>query len=169
MPFATDKNVALFVEPLTGTMELYKINTPQRMSCFIAQIAHESGSLRYVKELASGSAYDTGKLAVDLGNTPEDDGDGEKYKGRGLIQITGNFNYKMLSRDLGVDFINFPQLLEEPLYASTSAGWFWNRGNLNELADKMDFKAITRRINGGLNGYEDRLKYLELAKKVFSI
>lgn len=169
MPSATQANIDRFIDPINQTLQKYFINTPERMACFIAQIAHESGCLRWVKELANGEAYDVGNLAVDLGNTPEDDGDGERLKGRGLIQITGTYNYKSLSKEFGIDFLANPELLEQPLYASLSAGWFWNTRKLNMLADKMDFKTITKRINGGTNGYEDRLKYLELAKKTFSI
>jgi putative chitinase len=169
MPYATAQNIERFIQPLNDAMQKYGITTPERVACFLAQLAHESACLRYTKEIATGKAYDTGKLATDLGNTPEADGDGQKYKGRGLIQITGTYNYKALAKEFGVDFTSNPELLEGPVYASLSAGWFWQTRRLNELADKMDFKTITKRINGGLNGYEDRLKYFELAKKEFSI
>lgn len=149
------KNIDVFLEPLQRTLEKYQINTPKRIACFLAQIAHESGSLRYVKELASGEAYEGRK---DLGNIYV--GDGVKFKGRGLIQITGRANYEALGKYLGVDLIAKPELLEQPLYAALSAGWFWDKRKLNALADIMNFEKITRLINGGLNGYEDRLKYL---------
>lgn len=158
------KNIDVFLEPLQRTLEKYEINTPKRIACFLAQIAHESGSLKYVKELASGQAYEGRK---DLGNVYV--GDGVKFKGRGLIQITGRANYEALGNYLDTDLIAKPELLEEPLYAALSAGWFWDKRKLNELADRMNFEKITRLINGGLNGYADRLKYLEAAKKVLNV
>ena len=95
---------------------------------FIAQIGHESGQLKYSEEIASGKAYEGRK---DLGNTQQ--GDGVKFKGRGLIQITGRFNYIQLSKDLGEDFIKNPELLSTPKYAVQSACWFWNKNKLNDL------------------------------------
>lgn len=158
------KNIDVFLEPLQNTLEKYQINTPKRIACFLAQIAHESGSLRYVKEIASGEAYEGRK---DLGNIYV--GDGVKFKGRGLIQITGRANYQALGKYLGIDLIAKPELLEQPLYAALSAGWFWDKRKLNALADIMNFEKITRLINGGLNGYEDRLKYLDAAIKVLNV
>jgi len=169
MPYANDKNIAAFVDPLNKTMDKYQINTPRRAAAFLAQLAHESGSLLYVKELASGAAYDTGKLAEMLGNTPEADGDGEKYKGRGLIQITGTTNYKKLSEALGQDFFNNPPLLEQPMWAAMSAGWFWNSRNLNVYADKDDFLNITKKINGGTNGWADRVTHWNRCMKALGV
>lgn len=164
MPHATAENLEKFTQPLNETMEKYQINTPQRISCFLAQLAHESGCLKYVRELADGKAYEGRK---DLGNS--ESGDGVKFKGRGLIQITGKINYAALSKEFGQDFLQHPELLEGPVWATMSAGWFWSTRKLNEFADMMAFERITKRINGGLNGYADRLKYLELAKKTFNI
>jgi putative chitinase len=161
---AEPAKIDIFLGPLNETMAKYEINTPLREAHFLAQVGHESGELRYVRELASGQAYDVGRLAASLGNTPEDDDDGERYKGRGLIQITGTANYKALSKDLGCDFLANPERLEEPAYAAMSAGWFWNKRKLNRLADLDDLKRITKRINGGLNGLEDRKRIYELAK-----
>jgi putative chitinase len=158
------KNIDVFLEPLNQALEKYEINTPKRIACFLAQLAHESGSLKWVKELATGEAYEGRK---DLGNIYV--GDGVKFKGRGLIQITGRANYQSLGKYLGVDLIANPELLEQPLYAALSAGWFWSTKKLNQLADVMDFEKITKRINGGLNGYTDRLKYLENAKNALSV
>jgi len=166
---ATDKRIYLFLEPLNETMERYEINTPLRQAHFLSQVGHESGELHYVRELASGKAYDTGKLAKALGNTPEADGDGQRYKGRGLIQITGTANYRTLGADLGEDFLAHPELLETPHYAALSAGWFWNKKNLNSFADQDAIKTITKRINGGVNGLEDRKRLLEIAKKVLNV
>ena len=150
---------------LEEAMVEHAINTPARQAMFLAQVAHESGRLQFVKELASGEAYDTGPLAARLGNTPEDDDDGRKYKGRGLIQITGHDNYRICGEALGLPLLNSPELLELPNYAAKSAAWFWESHGLNELADSGDFQRITKRINGGLNGYSDRLKLLAAAQE----
>jgi putative chitinase len=154
-----------YVAELLKTMERYQINTPIRQAAFLAQVAHESDNFRAVLEYASGIAYEARK---DLGNVQV--GDGVKYKGRGLIMVTGRDNYTKISQDLCVNFIDNPQLLESPKYASLAAGWFWNRNKLNTIADtiKIPFKKsdkgfilLTRKINGGLNGFGDRVKFLE--------
>lgn len=170
MPFAGHR-AGVFLGPLNSAMVEFEINTPARQAAFLAQIGHESGSLRYVRELASGEAYDTGRLAERLGNTPEDDGDGELYRGRGLIQITGRANYRDCSGELYGSpdhLLEHPEILELPDPACRSAGWFWKSRGLNELADRGDFTKITRRINGGTNGIEDRLAYYERAKGVLT-
>lgn len=150
-----------YVEPLNATMNEFEINAnPARETHFLAQVAHESGGFNYVRELASGAAYEGRE---DLGNT--EPGDGVRFKGRGLIQITGRSNYRDCGVDLGLDLLANPELLEEPTNAARSAGWFWNSRNLNEIADRGDTKAITKKINGGLNGYQDRLTYLTLAQE----
>lgn len=170
MPFAHAR-ADVFIDPLNAAMVEFDVNNPLREAAFLAQVAHESGELRYVRELASGAAYDTGAKAVALGNTPGDDGDGERYKGRGLIQITGTNNYRECSAALFGDadlLLRSPERLEEPGAASRSAAWFWSSHGLNALADKGDFLLITKRINGGTNGYKERVAYYERAKKVFS-
>lgn len=154
-----------FLEPLNGAMKEFGIDNGARIAAFLAQVAHESGELRYVRELASGEAYET---RTDLGNTPERDGDGPRYRGRGLIQITGGDNYRACGAALGADFISSPELLELPSFAARSAGWFWATKELNELADKGDFLLITRRINGGTNGWKARVGYYERAKEVLA-
>lgn len=169
MPSATDANIDKFLGPLNVAMIKYDISTPKRAAAFLAQLAHESGSLRYVREIASGEDYDTGSKAASLGNTPEKDGDGQKYKGRGLIQITGRANYKALSVALNFDFIKEPEKLELPGAAAMSAGWFWNLRGLNKHADANNFERITKMINGGLNGYEDRLKKWATCKKALGV
>lgn len=161
----------VFVPALNAAMSKYAIITRLRMAAFIAQIGHESGQLQWVRELGSDqylSKYDTGTLAKRLGNTPEADGDGQKYRGRGLIQITGRANYEACSEALFCDsrLLNTPELLENPVYAALSAGWFWQRASLNTLADKGDFLTITKRINGGTNGLADREALYERALKV---
>lgn len=147
----------------------FGITTSLRMAHYLAQIAHESAELKYTKELASGAAYDTGRKAIMLGNTPEADGDGQKYKGRGLIQLTGKANYKAYKEYCGFDVVAKPELLEQPLGATRSSMWFWWKHGLNALADKDDVKAVTKRINGGYNGLASRTKYLAVAKKALGI
>lgn len=162
----------VFLVPLNDAMAEFGIDTARRVAAFLAQIAHESGELRYVRELASGTAYDTGRLAERLGNTPAADGDGQRYKGRGLIQITGQDNYRACSMALygdGETLIANPELLESPAPAARSAAWFWWSRGLNVLADcPNSFQAITKRINGGLNGYAARVMYFERAKAVLA-
>lgn len=168
MPYA-GKRAEVFLDPLNRAMAEFEINRPLRQAAFLAQVAHESGSLRYVRELASGEAYDTGRLAERLGNTPEDDDDGERYRGRGLIQITGTDNYRACSVALfgdGQHLLDHPELLEQPDLAARSAAWFWWSRKLNVYADVQDFRAITRKINGGYNGMDDRLAYYDRAKGV---
>jgi len=164
MPYANAMALNQFCEPLNATLLKYDMLSPLRAAAFLAQIAHESGQLKYTQEIASGKAYEGRK---DLGNTQP--GDGVKFKGRGLIQITGRANYAAISKDLGVNFIDKPELLEGPLYAAESAGWFWKLKGLNALADIPNFEVITRRINGGLNGYAERLEYYKKAKEVVGI
>ena len=153
MPHAKSR-VQDFLEPLNAAMREFHINTPVRQAAFLAQIAHESGELRYVKEIASGAAYEGRK---DLGNTQP--GDGMRYKGRGLIQITGRNNYAECGKALGVDLITQPELLETNDLACRSAAWFWASHGLNDLADKGGFERITKRINGGYNGLKERQAY----------
>lgn len=165
------RNAGVFVPGLNAAMGKYAIITRLRMAAFIAQIGHESGQLRYVRELGGEAylaKYDTGSLAKRLGNTPEADGDGQKYRGRGLIQITGHYNYEACSEALFGDsrLLNTPELLEQPVYAAMSAGWFWQGRGLNSLADKGDFLGITKRINGGTRGQVDREVLYKRALKV---
>ncbi|WP_395608926.1 glycoside hydrolase family 19 protein [Pseudomonas sp. B22129] len=164
----------VFLPALNAAMSRFEIGQPKRIAAFLAQIAHESAELRYVRELGSDqylSKYDTGPLAVRLGNTPEADGDGQKYRGRGLIQITGRRNYLACSQALFGDdrLLQQPERLEQPQWACESAAWFWQSNGLNELADKDQFTTITRRINGGLNGLDDRLHFWARAKAVLCV
>ncbi|MFG0682857.1 glycoside hydrolase family 19 protein [Pseudomonas sp. xss_4] len=166
LPNAGSK-AGVFVPGLNATMGKFAIITRLRMAAFLAQIGHESGQLQYVRELGNDkylSKYDTGRLAQRLGNTPAADGDGQLYRGRGLIQVTGRFNYEALFGDSRL--LNTPELLEHPVYASMSAGWFWQKEGLNSLADKCDILAITKRINGGTNGLEDRKTIYKRALEV---
>lgn len=167
------KQAGVFASALTLAMDKYQINTRLRMAAFIAQVGHESGQFRYVKELGGDqylSKYDTGTLAKRLGNTPEADGDGQKYRGRGLIQITGRDNYLACSKALFGDdrLLRTPETLELAEWAAKSAAWFWNSRNLNALADAGEFIGITRRINGGTNGLAERQEFYQRALKVLT-
>lgn len=153
--------ITKFLPFLNQTMEEYEINTPQRIRMFLAQIGHESGQLRYVEEIASGQAYE---LRKDLGNNQL--GDGKKYKGRGLIQVTGKRNYLLCGLALDLDLLQHPELLSETRNACRSAGWYWKNNNLNALCDLGLFQELTKRINGGLNGYADRYKLYQRALEV---
>lgn len=164
IPDASTDQIKKFMVPLADTMERYQINTTIRIACFMAQITHESGSLRYVKELASGRAYEGRK---DLGNIHT--GDGVRFKGRGLIQVTGRDNYTRVAKELNIDCVNHPELLEQPEYAALTAGWFWNMKGLNKYADQGDMQTITRRINGGLNGFEYRMEHFRRCKTIMSL
>jgi putative chitinase len=164
MPHASDKAVALFAEPLTITMAEFAIDTPKRQAAFLANIAHESGSLHYVKEIASGAAYE-GRL--DLGNT--EPGDGERFPGRGLGQVTGRGNYLACGIALGLDLIAEPELLEQPMSAARSGGWFWRTKNLAQLADADKFGSFCRRWNGGFNGIDDRIQHWLRIRKVLGL
>lgn len=164
MPFAKSVNIDKYLEPLNDVMERFEINTPKRIAAFIAQLAHESGSLKYSEEIADGHAYEGRK---DLGNTEK--GDGKRFKGRGLIQLTGRANYTKFAQFCRRDVVKFPQLVSNPDLSALVSGWFWDRANLNNYADRDDFKGITRRINGGLNGYEDRLKHWTRCKSVLNV
>ena len=169
-----------WLEPLNETFEKYEINTPKRQACFIGQCMHESGGFKFLKENLNYSAsalmrtwpsrfpdIDTAekyernpeKIANKvyggrMGNTEE--GDGAKYIGRGLIQLTGKENYANCGLGLGVDLLGNPDWLSNPKYAVMSAGWFWNKKNLNQYADTMDIETMTKRINGGSIGIADR-------------
>ncbi|MCS4310267.1 putative chitinase [Pseudomonas sp. BIGb0381] len=161
------RNAGVFVSALNLAMDRYQINTKLRMAAFIAQVGHESGQLRYVREIWGPTAQQAGyEGRADLGNTVP--GDGSKYRGRGLIQITGRANYGACGEALGLDLVNQPALLEQPQYAAMSAAWFWSMKGLNTLADQGEFTKITRRINGGLNGLEDRLQLWARAKNVLA-
>jgi putative chitinase len=140
---------------LNSCLSRFQINTPIRMRHFISQISHESGGGKWMKELASGSAYEGRR---DLGNTQP--GDGRKYKGAGFIQLTGRANYSEFSKFMkdpkimdGVDYVALN-------YPATSAGFWWTNNNMNALCDRNPtVEEVTRRVNGGLNGIADRKVY----------
>jgi len=178
-----------WLEPLLETFEKYEINTPKRQACFIGQCMHESGGFKFLKENLNYSAkglvatwpsrFPNEEYAEEYARKPEriankvysgrmgntEDGDGAKYIGRGLIQLTGKDNYKAVTEALGEDLLANPQLLEEPRYAALSAGWFWNKKGLNALADANDIETMTKRINGGSIGISDRKAKIEMVSK----
>lgn len=157
----------VFASVLNVAMLRYQIVGPKRMAAFIAQIGHESGQLQYVREIWGPTAAQLRyEGRADLGNTVA--GDGSRYRGRGLIQITGRANYATCGEALGIDLVNHPELLEQPQYACLSAAWFWATKGLNTLADAGEFNTITRRVNGGLNGLADRLKLWAKAREVMA-
>jgi len=162
MPNATDRNIGKFCTPLNEAMLEYKINTSLRIAAFLAQVEVESGSLKYVMELADGSAYE---YRADLGNLlPEAllaahsnySTTGKFYKGHGLIQITGFTNHKKCGEALGLPLVTNPTLLCEPVNAARSAAWFFNSHGCCDLADVKLFNKITKVINGGYNNALER-------------
>ena len=170
MPNARSQ-AGVFVSALNSAMASHCIDTPKRVAAFLAQIGHESGQLQYVRELGNNqylSKYDTGTLALRLGNTPEADGEPSLSAGMLRVEITGRSNYRQCSVGLFGDerLLSLPELLEQPQWAAESAAWFWEQNGLNELADRDQFNTITRRINGGLNGLQDRLEIWARARAV---
>lgn len=183
---------AKWLEPLNKTFEKYEINTPTRQAAFIGQCQHESANFKVLQENLNYSAkglmatwpsrfpdmdmaekYERQpeKIAnkvyggrADLGNTQ--DGDGWRFSGKGLIQLTGRSNYTVCGLALGKPFAEFPELLLEPENACLSAGWFWNKRGLNALADNQDWETLTKRINGGLNGLQDRIHKIHKAMDI---
>lgn len=174
---------------LNMTMLKYDINTLQRQAMFLAQLAHESGNFKHVSENLNYSAealrrvfkkyFPTDELALmyarqpekianrvyanRMGNGEESSGDGWKYRGRGLIQLTGKDNYAAFSLKANNNALLEPDLVAQPELAAESAGWFWDTNDLNKLSDTGDVRAATRRINGGFNGLADReAKYNKL-------
>ena len=171
-----------WLEPLNAAFAKYDISTPVRQAFFVGQCAHESNNFTRLEEGLNYSAsrlmavwpsrFPTLEAAAPYANNPEklankvyggradlgnkEDGDGFKFHGRGCIQLTGRDLYERCGEAIGADLINQPQLLVEPNYACLSAGWFWNKAGLNGLADAQDFDTMTKRINGGLLGLEDR-------------
>lgn len=164
---AKTRTLESWVEPLNKAMEEFDVSTSKRQAAFLAQVAHESAEFRYVRELADGSAYEG---RGDLGNT--EPGDGPKYRGRGLLQVTGRANYAACGDALGLPLMDEPELLEQYEYAARSAGWFWKTHRLNEITDAGDepsFRKATKVINGGVNGYTERTMYWERAKAALNI
>jgi len=161
MPHLKPDKAERYLPFLTAAMKEAEINTAPRQAAFLAQLAHESGQLRYFEELASGEAYEGRR---DLGNTQP--GDGVRYKGRGPIQLTGRANYRKAGQALGLDLEAQPQRVADPDVGFRVACWFWKAHGLNALADARQFDTITRRINGGFNGKADRDAHYQRALHV---
>lgn len=160
-PYANDKIITDLEEYFDAYLPEYEVNSYLRVCHFLAQCAHESDSFKTLQEYASGAAYEGRK---DLGNTQP--GDGKRYKGRGIIQLTGRANYREYGKALGIDLEGNPELAMDPETSVRTALEYWKRKGLNAYADKDDIVTITKRINGGTNGLEDRKNYLARAKKV---
>jgi|TARA_R110000796_G_scaffold59629_6_gene137602 putative chitinase len=185
---------AKWLVPLDSCFFRFDISTPERQAAFIGQCQHESGNFRTLRENlnygAKGlratwpSRFPTDESAEPyhrkpeliankvysdrMGNGPEESGDGWKFSGRGLIQLTGKANYMAASDSLMVDLISDPDLVLSPEYASLTAAWFWDRNRLNTEADAKDYEKMTRKINGGTIGLADRIKHIEDALKILS-
>jgi putative chitinase len=179
-----------WLEPLNETFEKYEINTPKRQACFIGQCMHESGGFKHLSENLNYSAaalmrtwpsrfpdMDTAEkyernpskiaskvYAGRMGNTTPEEA--AMYIGRGLIQLTGKENYANCGFGIGVDFLSHPDLLSTPKYAALSAGWYWNKKGLNALVD--DIETMTKRINGGTIGLDDRKAKINMVLNVLS-
>lgn len=164
-----------FLPYIQEAIDAYGIDTPERVAAFLAQIGHESGGLKYTREIWGPTpAQSRYEGRADLGNT--EPGDGERFKGHGLIQTTGRANHARVRDRLREkfphltvpDFEETPEALAEYRWAALSAADFWDEHGLNELADAGDFMRLTRRINGGTNGYEDRVARWDTAKAVLA-
>lgn len=151
MPGLTRTLANGYLPPMEIAQREHQITSELRSRMWLAQVGHESLSLRYFEEIASGAAYEGRN---DLGNTQP--GDGMKYKGRGPIQVTGRYNYTAAAQALGLDLVNRPELAADPEHAFRVSAWWWATHGLNEISDTADVVAATRRINGGLNGLDDR-------------
>jgi putative chitinase len=191
MPYGKETVLEANLAAINHAFDVYQINTPLRASHFLAQIAHESGCLNFTEENLNYGAqllvkvfphffpnmivampYDHKPQAIAnviyanrMGNGDAASNDGWNFRGRGAIQITGKLNYSALCQVLGVDLIKNPDLLEQPQYSMLAAGNYWKTRGLNELADHDDILTITKKINGGTNGLDERKHYLEIAKQ----
>lgn len=197
------QRAAQWIAALNDSMRACAIDTPLRQSAFLAQVLMESGELRQVQEslgysaqrlhvvwpkhfpsleLAEAYSHNPQKLADHvyanrMGNGDEASGDGWNYRGRGLIQLTGRAGYERFSRDMGIDAVSNPDLLQEPSGAALAAAWFWRSHGLNELADQTGgdgdddrhYVDITRRINGGTAGLQQRRDYWLRARHALGV
>ena len=174
-----------WVDALNATFEKFGISTPRQQAAFIGQCGHECGGFRILEENLNYRAATLMKLwakrfptleianiyagnprkianmvyASRMGNRDESSGDGYRFRGRGCIQLTGHTNYFHAGKALGVDFVAQPDLVATPMYAAMTAGWFWSTHNCNALAEAADWTALTKKINGGTIGLDDRIKH----------
>lgn len=180
-----------WLAPLNNALIRWEITSHAQVTMFLAQCAHESGGFkrlvenlhysaaallaawpkRFTGEDAVAMAYDEQRIAERayggrMGNGAEGSGDGYRYRGRGIIQLTGRDNYQRAGDAIGLDFVAQPELLEQPDWAASSAGWFWATNGCSALADAGDFLAITKRINGGTNGQADREGWLAKVRAI---
>lgn len=171
MPNLPAAKLDVYYPHLIKAMADHAIDTPLRAAAFLAQLAHESGEFRWMEEIwGPTDAQKRYEGRADLGNT--EPGDGKRYKGRGPIQITGRDGYRRAGQALGIDLENNPDQAATPEVAFQIAGWYWTSRNLNALADQgtiSAFRQITKKINGGYNGWDDRLKYYENARAALGL
>lgn len=160
-PAANDAIITHLAKHLNEQLAIYNIDTYLRVCHFLAQAAHESAGFRTLEEFASGAAYEG---RADLGNVRP--GDGRRYKGRGIFQLTGRANYRVMGQKLGVDLEGKPELASDPMISIKTACEYWNSRKLSIYADLDDVRTITKKINGGYNGFEDRKNYLAKAKNI---
>jgi len=183
-----------WVDALNATFQRFNIDTPVRQASFIGQCGHECGNFKVLEEnlnyraevlmrlwksrfptidIANEYARNPKKIANKvyasrMGNRDESSGDGFRFRGRGCIQLTGHANYFHAGKACGVDFVMEPDLVATPQYAAMTAGWFWDTHKLNQFADVRDFKTMTKKINGGFIGLDDRIKHIEHAMQVLT-
>lgn len=160
-PTAKEDIITHLAQHLDEQLAKYGIDSYLRVCHFLAQAAHESASFRTLEEYASGAAYEGRK---DLGNVQP--GDGKRYKGRGIFQLTGRANYRVMGQKLGVDLEGKPELASDPMISIKTACEYWNSRKLSTYADLDDVRTITKKINGGYNGFEDRKQYLQKVKTI---
>lgn len=158
LPGLDDGRARQMHPPMEGAMREFQITSAMRSAMWLAQIGHESNSLRWMEELASGAAYEGRR---DLGNTQR--GDGVRFKGRGPIQLTGRANYTRAGQALKLNLVGNPGLAAQPQHAFRVSAWWWKTHGLNEISDRGDVLGATRRINGGTNGLNDRRRRYDIA------
>jgi putative chitinase len=163
MPNAVRRAV-VFAPAIVAACQEFEISTPLRQASFLAQVAQETGELRYMRELYSGSSYE---FRADLGNTQS--GDGSTFRGGGLLMLTGRANWTHCATSLGLPLVENPDLMLQPDVAARTGAWFWKTAGLNELADQDRFGAVTHRLNGGYNDIDKRLAFFYRARKVFGL
>ena len=160
---AEEKRFKATVREFNALKDTYKVNTPDRINHFWAQMAHETGGFRWFEELGGKNYFKKYDGRRDLGNT--EPGDGYRFKGRGIIHLTGRYNYMEYSKQIGIDLIKNPERAADPDIAVWVALIYWSNKKLNKYSDRNDIYTITRRINGGLNGIADRKRYLKKLRK----